>query len=61
MWHEITVAVALLLVIEGLLPFISPGRWRNMVKMAATLDDRSMRVVGFVSMLSGIGLLYLVN
>ena len=61
MWHQLAVAVALIFVIEGMMPFIAPGRWRNMVKLMAELDDRTMRSMGLFSMLLGLGLLYLVN
>ena len=60
-WHQLAVAVALVFVIEGMLPFIAPGRWRNMVQVVAELDDRTMRNMGLFSMLLGLGLLYLIN
>jgi uncharacterized protein YjeT (DUF2065 family) len=31
MWHDIAVALCLVFVIEGMMPFISPGQWRKMV------------------------------
>lgn len=61
MWHDIAVALCLVFVIEGMMPFISPGQWRKMVSNVAQMDDRSMRIMGLVSMVIGIGLLYLVN
>lgn len=61
MWHDLGVALCLLLVIEGIVPFLYPGRWKEMVAVLAELDDRTMRIVGLVSMLSGTGLLYLIN
>jgi uncharacterized protein YjeT (DUF2065 family) len=60
-WHQLAIAVALVFVIEGMLPFIAPGRWRNMVQVMAELDDRTMRNMGLFSMLLGLGLLYLIN
>lgn len=61
MWHDLGVALCLVLVIEGIVPFLYPRRWKEMVAMLAEIDDRTMRVVGLVSMLSGTGLLYLIN
>jgi uncharacterized protein YjeT (DUF2065 family) len=61
MWHEIAIALCLVLVIEGLLPFISPQRWRRMVLQVANVDDRSIRLMGFISMVLGTALLYWVN
>ena len=61
MWHDLGVALCLVLVIEGVIPFLYPRRWREMVMMLAEVDDRTMRVVGLISMLLGTGLLYLIN
>ena len=61
MMQHLAVAIALVLIIEGMLPFISPGRWRRLVQVAAEFDDRSLRWVGLGSMLLGLALLYLVN
>ncbi len=60
-WQDLATALCLMLVIEGILPFLYPRRWREMVSMLAEVDDRTMRVIGLVSMLLGTGLLYLVR
>ncbi len=61
MWQELGIAFSMLLVIEGIIPFLYPQRWKNMVQMLAQIDNKSMRVMGLVSMLLGTGLLYLVH
>ena len=61
MWQQLAVAVALLFIIEGMIPFLAPGRWKHMVQTIAELDDRTMRVMGLVSMVLGLLLLYIVN
>jgi len=61
MWHELLIALALVLVIEGILPFLNPGGWRNMMQNVAKMDDRSLRVTGLISMMIGVAALYLVN
>jgi uncharacterized protein YjeT (DUF2065 family) len=61
MWHDLLVALALLLVIEGVWPFLSPGGMRRALLLVAAQDESSLRVAGFVSMLSGVAILYLVN
>ena len=61
MWHDLAVAVCLVLVIEGLTPFISPAGWRNMVLAAVRMNDRELRLAGLGSMLLGTILLYVVN
>ena len=60
-WKVLPVAIALVFIIEGMLPFISPGRWRNMLAMAEQMDDRVIRNIGLGSMLFGVFMLYLVH
>jgi uncharacterized protein YjeT (DUF2065 family) len=61
MWQELWIALALMMVIEGIVPFVSPGSLRRALLMLAQMDDRSVRVLGLVSMLSGVVLLYIVR
>lgn len=61
MWDSIIPALALVLVIEGMLPFLSPKNWREAMSQAARLPDNVLRVLGFVSMLVGVIILYLVQ
>ncbi len=61
MWHDLGIALSLVLVIEGIIPFLYPGRWKEMVAVMADMDDGTMRIIGLVSMLTGTGLLYLIN
>jgi uncharacterized protein YjeT (DUF2065 family) len=60
-WHDLLVAMALLLVVEGILPFLSPDSLRRTLLKMADMDDRTLRVTGFISMCAGVALLYLVN
>ena len=60
-WQVLPVAVALVFVIEGMLPFLSPGRWRQMIISVAQMEARVIRNFGLGSMLFGLLLLYLVN
>jgi hypothetical protein len=57
MLDDIGRAVGLMLVFEGIMPFLSPSRWRNMAQMLAVVDNKSMRLIGLLSMLLGLGLL----
>ncbi|MBD3647576.1 MAG: DUF2065 family protein [Pseudomonadales bacterium] len=61
MWHDLGVALCLVLVIEGIIPFLYPRRWKEMVFMLAGVDDLTMRLVGLASMVLGTVLLYLIN
>jgi hypothetical protein len=57
MWEDLLQALALVMIIEGLLPFIAPERWRAMMLRVSAVDGRSLRVFGAV--LIGAGLLLL--
>ena len=61
MWTDLWVALALMLVLEGILPFLSPDSVRRVLLTAIQADNRSLRLAGLISMLSGVGLLYLVH
>ncbi|MEH6469402.1 MAG: DUF2065 domain-containing protein [Porticoccus sp.] len=61
MWVDLARAFCLMLVLEGIMPFLSPGRWRNMASLLAQVDDSSMRKMGLASMLLGAGALYFIN
>jgi uncharacterized protein len=54
-------ALALVLVIEGLLPFISPGSWRRMFEQVLKLHDGQIRFYGILSIAAGLILLWLVS
>jgi uncharacterized protein len=60
-WTEILTAVALVLVIEGMLPFIRPGRYRQLVAQLVQLSDNQLRMVGLASMIAGLVLLFVVR
>ncbi len=61
MWESVVPALALVLVIEGMLPFLSPKGWREAMSQAAQLSDNILRILGFCSMLAGVIVLYLVR
>lgn len=60
-WDVLAAAVALVFIIEGMLPFISPDRWRKLLTMANQMEDRVIRNIGLGSMLFGVVVLYLVH
>jgi uncharacterized protein YjeT (DUF2065 family) len=59
MGDDLVRAIALVLVIEGILPFLSPDGWRQAMMQAGRLSNRALRSVGFGSMLIGVLILYL--
>jgi uncharacterized protein YjeT (DUF2065 family) len=61
MWHDLSTAFCLMLIIEGVAPFLSPPRWRAMIGAVLQQSDQTLRLIGLASMLLGTALLYLVN
>ena len=61
LWRHLLIAFSLMLVLEGIIPFLYPQRWRQMVARLAEVDNRQLRNAGFLSMLCGVVLLYIVN
>ena len=61
MWNDLFVALALVLVIEGILPFLNPAGMRELQRKMAEMDDKSLRIAGLSSMLVGLALLYLLR
>lgn len=51
--HPIIAALALLLIIEGITPFISPQAWRQLLSQLIQMSDKSLRIMGAVMMLTG--------
>jgi len=60
-WSDLGAAVALFLVIEGLMPFLSPVKWRRSLALIARLQDGQVRFIGLGSILAGLLLLLLVR
>jgi len=60
-WQDLLSALALVFVIEGILPFLNPGGFRNTMRQVAEMDDRTLRWLGLAAMLCGLLLLYLVR
>lgn len=60
-WTEILTALALVLIIEGMVPFVGPGKYRQIVAQMAQLSDNHLRTVGLVIMIAGLVLLFIVR
>lgn len=54
MSDSLLIALALLLVLEGLLPFLVPGVWRDAFRKLTELSDGQLRFMGLTSMLAGL-------
>ena len=59
--HDLLAALCLVLIIEGLLPFVNPQAWRRTIRQVADLDDKTLRTIGVVSMIVGLVLLQVVR
>ena len=61
MSDAIWIALALLLVLEGLMPAINPAGWRRMFEQIMRLTDQQIRTIGLVSMVVGLIVLWLLQ
>lgn len=61
MWNDLLAALALVLVIEGLFPFISPVGFRKKILAMTEMDDRQIRIASLASMIIGLVLLYFIR
>jgi uncharacterized protein YjeT (DUF2065 family) len=60
-WSDLLAAFALYLVLEGLLPFLSPRGWKRSIEQITQLTDSQLRKFGLASMLAGLVLLAVVR
>ncbi|MGD8428971.1 MAG: DUF2065 domain-containing protein [Ectothiorhodospiraceae bacterium] len=61
MGRELLTALALVLVIEGIMPFLSPNLLRRLMFQMVQQNNRTLRTTGLITMLVGVVLLYLVR
>jgi uncharacterized protein YjeT (DUF2065 family) len=60
-WSDLLAALALYLVLEGVLPFLNPQAMKRVLTTIATLSDRQLRLWGLASMVAGVVLLSVVR
>lgn len=58
---ELWAALAIVMILEGALPFVSPRRWRDAFSRLVALSDGQIRFVGLIAILLGIAALLLVR
>lgn len=61
MLRDFVAALGLVLVFEGMMPFLSPSRWRRMALSMISQHDPVLRTMGFVCMLIGVAVLVIVH
>jgi uncharacterized protein YjeT (DUF2065 family) len=60
-WPDFVAALGLMLVVEGIFPFLNPRGIKRVFATMATMDDGALRIAGVVSMLAGLLLLWLIR
>jgi uncharacterized protein YjeT (DUF2065 family) len=60
-WSDLFAALALYLVLEGVMPFLSPPSVKRLMQALSSLQDRQLRLFGLASMSAGLALLYFVR
>lgn len=61
MWDTFLMAIALMLILEGIFPFSFPATWRETFRRLLQLEDGQIRFMGLSTMLVGLIILYLVS
>jgi uncharacterized protein YjeT (DUF2065 family) len=61
MWNELLVAIALVLVFEGIIPFLAPEKFRQALAQLVQMPDQALRMIGLASMTLGIVFLYILR
>ncbi len=59
LWELLVPALALMLVFEGVLPFLAPTAWRDAFSRMLRFSDGQLRFMGLFSMLAGLLLLFI--
>ncbi|HET8690823.1 MAG TPA: DUF2065 domain-containing protein [Steroidobacteraceae bacterium] len=58
-WPDLAAALGLMLVLEGILPFLSPPGFRRACASLGSMDDRKIRLAGAAGMAAGVAVLFL--
>ena len=61
MWTDLLTTIALVFILEGIMPFVNPDGLKKMFLIATQLNNSNLRFIGLSSMLFGLLLLYLVR
>ena len=60
-WTDLGAALAIVCIIEGIMPFASPSAMKRVLARMAVMEEREMRIIGLASMLLGLAILYMVR
>ena len=59
--QSLLIGASLLMIVEGVLPFLAPDLWRKIMLKAVRSSDTNLRFLGLMSMILGLSLLYFVR
>jgi uncharacterized protein YjeT (DUF2065 family) len=60
-WSDLLAALAIVCILEGVMPVLNPSGMKRLLNRMAAMEEREMRIVGLLSMLVGLAILYLVR
>jgi uncharacterized protein len=60
-WNDLLAALAIVCIVEGVMPFINPAGMKRLLAKLAALEERELRLGGLFSMLIGLTILFLVR
>jgi len=60
-WDDLWAAIALMLIIEGIMPFVNPSTFRQMLQLVSQMEDRNVRILGGFWMSLGLLVLFWVR
>ncbi len=60
-WSDLLAALCLVAVIEGIMPFLAPSKYKEFLASMHELDEQSIRRVGLIMMIIGVVSLYFIK
>ncbi|PDH32014.1 MAG: hypothetical protein CND88_03320 [Candidatus Thioglobus sp. MED-G23] len=60
-WRDLFAALSLVLILEGLIPFVTPSRYRRLVERLGATSSAHLRYGGLIMMAVGLAMLYLIR
>jgi uncharacterized protein YjeT (DUF2065 family) len=60
-WTDFFAALAIVCIIEGIMPFINPQGMKRLLAKLAAMEERELRLGGLISMAVGLAILFLVR
>lgn len=58
-WTYLFTVLGMMLIFEGIVPFIRPAKWKRILILIAQFDDYRLRIAGFILMMAGLAIVYI--